>query len=148
MICEIRHFMEHTPGLRALVPLIRETTFMRNRRDRLFQERAEKRKDEFKLCYEAHKSEFETVFAMLEDDFSRETFRSVIEYRLKPRKEILEKIVVKPAYFQKDILRPVENEVFVDGGAYVGDTIKSLADDFFEGGVNTGRKFTHGNLMN
>lgn len=41
--------------------------------------------------------------------------------------------MVSPQYFVQDILKPVENEVFVDGGAYIGDTILSFISEFGKG---------------
>ena len=35
-------------------------------------------------------------------------------------------IVVSPQYFVPDIIGPLKEEVFIDGGAYTGDTITSL----------------------
>lgn len=87
---------------------------------------AKETRREFTACYNSHKSMFEAVSSMLEDEFSRETLQAVISYRLAPSKEKLQRIVVSPMYFQRDILSPIKDEVFVDGGAYTGDTIINL----------------------
>lgn len=87
----------------------------------------------FQAYYKAHKDEFDKLEGMLEDDFSRETLRAIIEYYRTIRPEILEKVVVKPQYFLKDIWGPKENEVFIDGGACIGDTIKNLIRHFGKG---------------
>ena len=85
-----------------------------------------KRAKVFRKCYELHRTEFQKLYELLEDDFSRRTLRNVIKYRLTPRTSLLRDIVVSPQYFVPDIIGPLKEEVFIDGGAYTGDTIVSL----------------------
>ena len=80
----------------------------------------------FRECYELHRAEFQKLYELLEDDFSRRTLHNVIEYRLTGRTNLLRDIVVSPQYFVPDIIGPLKDEVFIDGGAYTGDTIVSL----------------------
>ena len=80
----------------------------------------------FRECYELHRAEFQKLYELLEDDFSRRTLHNVIEYRLTGRTNLLRDIVVSPQYFVPDIIGPLKDEVFIDGGAYTGDTIASL----------------------
>ena len=80
----------------------------------------------FRECYELHRTEFQKLYELLEDDFSRRTLRNVIKYRLTPRTSLLRDIVVSPQYFVPDIIGPLKEEVFIDGGAYTGDMIASL----------------------
>ena len=40
---------------------------------------------------------------------------------------MLRPVNVKPVYFPRDIVKPEGNEVFVDGGGYIGDTLLDLA---------------------
>ena len=80
----------------------------------------------FRECYELHRTEFQKLYELLEDDFSRRTLRNVIKYRLTARTSLLRGIVVSPQYFVPDIIGPLKEEVFIDGGAYTGDTIVSL----------------------
>ena len=80
----------------------------------------------FRECYELHRTEFQKLYELLEDDFSRRTLHNVIEYRLTGRTNLLRDIVVSPQYFVPDIIGPLKDEVFIDGGAYTGDTIASL----------------------
>ena len=101
--------------------------------DRFSLMRAKKTRKEFAKCYNSHRSLFEAVALILEDEFSRKTLQTVIDYRLAPNKEKLQAIVVSPMYFQRELFSPLKDEVFVDGGAYTGDTIKGL-EEFCGGG--------------
>ena len=84
------------------------------------------RAEAFRECYELHRAEFQKLYELLEDDFSRRTLHNVIEYRLTARTNLLRDIVVSPQYFCPGIIGPLKEEVFIDGGAYTGDTIASL----------------------
>ena len=82
----VRFFMEKNKYLQKWVDPLRGTKIMtywtENIRD------LPKTKGEraiFKAVYEEHKEEFEKVFQMLEDDFSRKTLQTVIDYRLDPQ---------------------------------------------------------------
>ena len=81
-----------------------------------------------------HKEELSQLSAMLEDDLSRRTLEKVLEYRRTWNKRVLKDIVLPSQYFQNDIFCTVEDEVFVDGGAFVGDTIEEFVKNFAGGG--------------
>lgn len=71
-----------------------------------------------------HAKEIEHVADRWCDNLSQETFRQALAWRLRAHFEE----VTRPApdqYFPRDILRPNPNEVFVDGGAYDGDTLRA-----------------------
>ena len=61
----------------------------------------------------------------LQDEKSIETLKAVIKMRLSWNEEYVNDVVDKDMYFIKE-LKLTDNEVFVDGGAYDGDTL----DDF------------------
>ncbi len=100
--------------------------------DRFALMRAKETRKEFAAYYNSHKSLFESVKSILEDEFSRETLQTVIDYRLSPKKETLQAVVVSPMYFLRELISPLKDEVFVDGGAYTGDSIIGL--EKFAGG--------------
>lgn len=80
----------------------------------------------FSAFYVKNMDNFEAVQTILADDFSRLTLQKVVECRRTTDIRVLKGINIKPQYFIKDILKPIEGEVFVDGGAYIGDTIKKF----------------------
>lgn len=72
---------------------------------------------------EAHNDELDLVKTYLSDERSREVLEGIISYRISGEYRYLKKIIDQPQYFLKDIFRPTEHEVFVDGGGYIGDTV-------------------------
>jgi FkbM family methyltransferase len=71
-----------------------------------------------------HAGELERVAQLWSDDCSRETFRRQLCWRLRADFEG----TPAPApdqYFPRDILRPIPDEVFVDCGAFDGDTVRA-----------------------
>ena len=66
---------------------------------------------------------FERVYDLCEDKLSQQTFLAKLKYLHDFAPETLEKITShKTMYFDNDIVRLSENEFFVDGGAFTGDT--------------------------
>ena len=96
---------------------------------------AEQQSKSFQQLYNEHQEDFQKVLDMLEDDFSRRTFERVLESRWTGDINVLKDIVTEPEYFPKDIFSPVKDEVFVDGGAYVGDSVENFIRLFAVGGV-------------
>jgi len=71
-----------------------------------------------------HASELGKVGRLWTDDLSRETYRKSLEWRLHARFDA-ELQPVPDQYFPRDLLRPNSSEIFVDGGAYDGDTLRA-----------------------
>ena len=63
---------------------------------------------------------------LLADKMSKNTWEGVLGYRTKRTPISPELCLVKNQYFVDDIIRVEDSEVFIDVGAYVGDTIKPL----------------------
>ncbi len=125
----MRSVMEHNKGLRLMGGGIRRIglvhvlhTLQANKKRKEFAGR----KNEFTQFFKEHKAEFQKVYSMLEDDFSKETYSAVIRFRKTYDIRYLNKVNVKPQYFLKDILPPADDEVFIDGGAYIGDSTKDF----------------------
>ena len=81
------------------------------------------------------------VYDNLVDEESRIIYKEILQYRiteeLKLTKDAFSRSIAKGCqYFDCDIVKLTADEVFVDGGAYVGDTIDSFAN-YSEG------KFSH-----
>ena len=137
-ISKIRSVMEHNSFLQMVIPAARRlgiVHFLHAMTEKVEQQRDNTKREEFQIFYEMHKQEFDRLAQLLEDDFSRLTLEKVLEYRKTRRLRTLKGIVVDRQYFQKSIFGPVENEVFIDGGAYVGDTIQRFTKNFQTGGV-------------
>ena len=73
--------------------------------------------------YQLHSDELNTVYNMLADNISRQTFDSIINYKLTGQIHYLKQCQTEPEQAYRDILRLGKNEVYVDLGAYTGDTI-------------------------
>ena len=141
----IKSFLDHHTGLDKLDPLMRKlgvVHFLHILDEKVNWNRKAEDRAKFQLFFEQHFAEYQRLSDMLEDDFSRETLERVLEYRKMGRSKVLKEITVEPQYFQKDIFAPVENEVFVDGGGYTGDTVRSYMEKFtIRGGENYKRVY-------
>ncbi|NMM61482.1 FkbM family methyltransferase [Clostridium sp. P21] len=68
-----------------------------------------------------------SVLDILNDDISKETFMAIINHRLTYDFGILNNTVnEEEEYFPDDLLKLNDNEVFIDAGAYIGDTISEF----------------------
>ena len=76
---------------------------------------------------EAHRAAFEAAYALMADDISRNTFRAFIEAKLSGLAGPLAAVACKHQYFVRGLTEPGDAEVFVDGGAYTGDTLLTFA---------------------
>lgn len=76
------------------------------------------------------------ILRKLSDNFSKEIFARLILYRLYFDINCLRNISTKyKPYFDEEIIKLDENEIFVDAGGYIGDTwedFKEVADDKFK----------------
>lgn len=133
---KIRSVIDHSKAGSWMDPMIKKlhlSPYMDRLQEITGPERATRYSD-FCAFYAAHEAEFDQVLNMLEDDFSRLTMERILQYRKTGDAKLLKEIVVGPQYFMKDIFLPVKDEVFIDGGAFVGDTIESYLKDFAGGG--------------
>lgn len=79
-----------------------------------------------KKYFEENKNRLNRVIEMLDDDESKRVLKSVIKYRATHDRKDRPKYNRKNQYFPSDIVQLTNEEVFVDCGAYNGDTIKSF----------------------
>ncbi|HCC47653.1 MAG TPA: hypothetical protein DEQ38_05995 [Elusimicrobia bacterium] len=70
-----------------------------------------------------HREQFGAVYGLLADDLSRETYAAFLGAKLGGDPERLYEVWRKDQYFPEGLIRLSEREVFVDGGAYTGDTL-------------------------
>ena len=90
-------------------------------------------KNSFAKFYDINKAEFDRVYDILEDEISRKTYKAIIDFRQTYDIKLLNRVYEKKQYFLKEILPPKENEVFIDGGAYIGDTALDFLKNYQEG---------------
>ncbi len=81
----------------------------------------------WEYCLE-HAEELEEVYSSLADDLSREVFADVINFRISGKISYLKGITTPKSEVYTDIIKPQENEIYVDLGAYTGDTIAELLE--------------------
>jgi FkbM family methyltransferase len=75
---------------------------------------------------EKNMSEISAAWELLCDEESKETFLSVLEYRITGDPMRL-RIAKWPQYFHP-IVKPRKNDVIIDGGAFIGDTALEFAN--------------------
>lgn len=70
---------------------------------------------------------FETVYEMLADEYSKKIFYDRINCCITSSTDYLIPLKSKDSqYFEKDIITLSKEEVFIDGGAYIGDTVDEI----------------------
>lgn len=79
----------------------------------------------YEYCLE-HQAEIEEVYNMLEDDFSKQVYSEIINFRISGKIEYLKNITTDKSEVYTDIIKPSDNEIYVDLGAYNGDTVAEL----------------------
>lgn len=87
-----------------------------------------------------NESKLQWFFDKLEDDTSRDSLIAFINQRISCKTEYLKKVFCENIYFLDSIINFSENEVFVDCGAYTGDTILSFLANYREKGFINPRK--------
>ena len=80
----------------------------------------------FNAYYDIHEAEYNRVLTILDDHLSRDTYQAIVEYMRGIDLKKVQHCLRLPQYFQKDICKLGEDTVFIDGGAYVGDTIEEF----------------------
>ncbi|GIP35608.1 FkbM family methyltransferase [Paenibacillus sp. J2TS4] len=71
-----------------------------------------------------HLAKFSEVYNLLADEYSRKVFYDRINYCITADNQYLIPLQShSPQYFDPEILTLTENEIFIDGGAYTGDTV-------------------------
>lgn len=80
----------------------------------------------FSLEYLMHLDDLQDVYNQLEDKLSKTIFLELIKYVFNQNPDIFESITFdEKQYFLEDIFKFGVNETIIDGGAFIGDTLKS-----------------------
>lgn len=73
-----------------------------------------------------HKNDFKEISNLLCDYKSKMIYRTLIECHNNGNMDVLNRTCDDIQYFPIDVFQPVQNEIFVDGGAFDGDTIRQF----------------------
>lgn len=80
------------------------------------------------FCREHHLA-LEQVYSMLSDQRSRDTLVAFLNQRLSAKRGYYHAVYEPVHYFPKDIVRLQDGEVFIDCGAYNGDSIQAFMQE-------------------
>ncbi len=75
---------------------------------------------------ELHDSEFDKAYSLLGDEKSRQNFVDILNFKVSGKIEYLFKAETDKSYVYNEILKINKNEIFVDLGAYDGDTVEEF----------------------
>ena len=82
-----------------------------------------------------HKNDIDENIELLEDEKSKEVYRKMIEFKSTRKRRIFPDYSINDQYFVKEYIEISPDEVFIDCGAYTGDTIanfKKYSDNEFK----------------
>ena len=87
---------------------------------------------DFKDDFLKNQSKYQETFDLLEDQKSKEIFTKILNFKMTFDLDFMEGFTNnhKEQYFDKEIIPQIKNINFVDGGAYVGDTLPSIINNF------------------
>lgn len=83
---------------------------------------------EAKAFFEKNEVRVNNVVELLEDEISKNVYKACINYRINKKPIPSQMYMESNQYFVDEIFSIEENEVFIDGGAYTGDTIQQFID--------------------
>lgn len=88
--------------------------------------------DDFKEDFINNKLEYEKTYNLLADDKSKEIFEKIINFKISYDLEFMQGFTNdhESQYFDKEIIPQIKNIRFVDGGGYVGDTLKEIIKNY------------------
>ncbi len=81
----------------------------------------------YDYCVE-HADKIEAVYDLLADNASRAVYAGILNFKISGNIDYLNDVTSSRDELFHNIIRPTPNEVFVDLGAYNGDTIRELLD--------------------
>lgn len=75
-----------------------------------------------------HIYDFEESYYLLEDEKSKDVFVALLNYRMTHDLKYIEKIADENMYFDSELIQFKPDEVFLDVGAYTGDTLQEFVE--------------------
>jgi len=81
----------------------------------------------YEYCLE-NKEKIREVYTSLADDYSRKVYANIINFKISGKIEYLSAVTTPKADIYKQLIKPNLNELYVDLGAYNGDTIKEITE--------------------
>ena len=87
---------------------------------------------DFKDDFLMNIDKYSEVYDLLEDEKSKEIFQKVINFKITFDYNFMDGFIndFDKQYFDKEIVPPIKNIVFVDGGGYVGDTTPNIIKNY------------------
>ena len=87
---------------------------------------------DFEEDFKNNKSKYEQTYNLLADEKSKEVFTKVINFKISFDLDFMQGFTNnhEEQYFDKEIIPKIENINFVDGGAYIGDTLPQIIKEF------------------
>lgn len=87
---------------------------------------------DFKNDFLQNTKKYQKIYDLLEDKKSKEIFTKVLNFKISFDFDFMNGFTNnhKEQYFDKEIITNIKNITFLDGGAYVGDTIPYIIDNF------------------
>lgn len=76
--------------------------------------------------FRANEDKINEIVGLLADEKSKEVYRKAIDFRTTHNIQVRPPYSIKDSYFVKDIIHLKNDEVFVDCGAFIGDTIDAF----------------------
>ena len=88
--------------------------------------------DDFKDDFTKNKNLYENTYNLLADEKSKKIFEKVINFKISYDLTFMEGFTNdhESQYFDKEIIPDIKNIRFVDGGGYVGDTLKEIIKNY------------------
>lgn len=87
---------------------------------------------DFKNDFLENESKYQNTYNLLADKKSKEVFEKVINFKMSFDLEFMKGFTnnFDEQYFDKDLIPNIKDITFVDGGAYVGDTLPNIIKNF------------------
>ncbi|MBQ8825422.1 MAG: FkbM family methyltransferase [Ruminococcus sp.] len=79
----------------------------------------------YEYCLE-HAEELQTVYDMLADEYSKKVYANIINFKISGKIHYLMEVTTPKAEIYRKVIHLTPNEVYVDLGAYNGDTIREV----------------------